>query len=309
MPALITHHLFGEEAARRLPDTLLSNEEEKIAFLLGNQGPDPFLFRFRTLPKAATNCHRLGNRMHEEKVHQAFYSLRGAVVHLRESDKTIGRAFVLGLLAHYLLDSSVHPFIYAQEDAICSAGVGLENAHSEVHAIIESDLDSWMLWSLCGRTIEDTAPASMLVRTERIGLIASALLSQTALQVFSIKLNANEYANCVTDYELVCRIIEPAGSHVSQAISSIKRIERSYSILSALAHRVTTSDECAAANLEHKPWADPATGEWSDASFADIFQNTLDSWPAFAEDFVRADKDGLALLLGQRDYRGKPIEE
>ena len=113
----------------------------------------------------------------------------------------------------------------------------------------------------------------------------------------------------MTDYELVCRIIEPAGSHVSQAISSIKRIERSYSILSALAHRVTTSDECAAANLEHKPWADPATGEWSDASLADIFQNTLDSWPAFAEDFVRADKDGLARLLGQRDYRGKPIEK
>ena len=247
--------------------------------------------------------------MHREKVHQAFYSLRGAVVQLRESDKTIGRAFVLGLLAHYLLDSSVHPFIYAQEDAICSAGVGLENAHSEVHAIIESDLDSWMLWSLCGRTIEDTAPASMLVRTERIGLIASALLSQTALQVFSIKLNANEYANCVADYELVCRIIEPAGSHVSQAISSIKRIGRSYSILSALAHRATTSDECAAANLEHNPWADPTTGEWSDASFADIFQNTLDRWPAFAEDFVRADKDGLVLLLGQRDYRGKPIEE
>ena len=309
MPALITHHLFGEEAARRLPDTLLSSEEEKIAFLLGNQGPDPFLFRFRTLPEAATSCHKLGNRMHREKVHQAFYSLRGAVVQLRESDKTIGRAFVLGLLAHYLLDSSVHPFIYAQEDAICSAGVGLENAHSEVHAIIESDLDSWMLWSLCGRTIEDTAPASMLVRTERIGLIASALLSQTALQVFSIKLNANEYANCVADYELVCRIIEPAGSRVSQAISSIKRIGRSYSILSALAHRTTTSDECAAANLEHNPWADPTTGEWSDASFADIFQNTLDRWPAFAEDFVRADKDGLVLLLGQRDYRGKPIEE
>lgn len=309
MPALITHHLFGEEAARHLPGTLLSSEEEKIAFLLGNQGPDPFLFRFRTLPEAVTSCHRLGNRMHCEKVYQAFHSLRGAVAQLRESDKTIGRAFVLGLLAHYLLDSYAHPFIYAQEDAICSAGVGLEDARSEVHAIIESDLDSWMLWSLCGRTIEDTTPASMLVRTERIGLIASALLSHTALQVFSIKLNANEYASCVADYELVCRIIEPAGSHVSQAISSFERIGRSYSILSALAHRVTTSDECAAANLGHSPWADPATGERSDASFADIFQDTLDSWPTFAEDFVRADRDRLVLLLGQRDYRGRPIEE
>jgi len=114
MPALITHHLFGEEAARRLPDTLLSSEEEKIAFLLGNQGPDPFLFRFRTLPEAATSCHRLGNRMHREKVHQAFYSLRGAVVQLRESDDTQA---VSGLVQRILGQSrSLDPCLHSLTD-------------------------------------------------------------------------------------------------------------------------------------------------------------------------------------------------
>ena len=50
MPSLITHHIFGEDAAQRLPEGLVDGEEELLAFLLGNEGPDPFFVRFRTIP-------------------------------------------------------------------------------------------------------------------------------------------------------------------------------------------------------------------------------------------------------------------
>ena len=49
MPALITHHLFGEESIDRLPAGIINTDEERCAFLLANQGPDPFFFRVRTL--------------------------------------------------------------------------------------------------------------------------------------------------------------------------------------------------------------------------------------------------------------------
>ena len=39
MPALITHHLFGEESIDRLPQGVITSDEERIAFILGNQGP------------------------------------------------------------------------------------------------------------------------------------------------------------------------------------------------------------------------------------------------------------------------------
>ena len=64
MPALITHHLFGEEAARLLPKDLLACEEEMVAFLLGNQGPDPLFFRFRACPRVNAHMHQLALRMH-----------------------------------------------------------------------------------------------------------------------------------------------------------------------------------------------------------------------------------------------------
>jgi len=308
MPALITHHLFGEEAARLLPEDILTNEEEMLAFLLGNSGPDPLFFRFRSLLEVSASCHRLGSRMHSEKVPQTLECLHDAVSHLHEEDKKIGRAYVLGFLGHYLLDSTAHPFVYAQEDEICGAGVGLENFHDEVHALIESDLDTWMLWSLRQRTTEECKPSSMLTRTRRISQVSGALMSQVALQVFQLSLSPNEFASCVDDYETIYRLIEPAGSAKGDALARVEHLIRNYSILGALAHVPSTSDECPAANLDHYPWADPATGEISHESFADLFQAALDRWPDIAEAYARGHYLTLERLLGDRDFDGVPLE-
>lgn len=307
MPAIITHHLFGEEASLLLPAQLLSTEGEKLAFLLGNQGPDPFFFRIRALPPTVASCHELGNRMHEGQVFEAFSSLREGVGHLRAADTCVGRAFVLGLLAHYLLDSTAHPFVYAQENAICGAGVGLEDAHGQVHALIESDIDVWMLRELRGRAVAEATAAGMLARTRQIGQVASALLSQTALEVFGIELSASEYARCVDDCEFVYAAIEPAGSPRSRALTALERAGRRFSLLDALAHAPARDDGCPAANLARRPWADPATGEVSTRSFPDLFQEALDAWGGLSEAYVRSDADALGARLRQRNYNGELI--
>ena len=100
MPALITHHLFGEESAKLLPDGLVSSEEELLAFLLGNQGPDPFFFRVLGAPSGVKGALQLGHRMHNERMTRAFQALRESVGRLPEHDRGIGRAFALGMLSH-----------------------------------------------------------------------------------------------------------------------------------------------------------------------------------------------------------------
>ena len=68
MPSLITHHIFGEDAAQRLPEGLVDGEEELLAFLLGNEGPDPFFVRFRTIPARVAACRHLAHDMHASHV-------------------------------------------------------------------------------------------------------------------------------------------------------------------------------------------------------------------------------------------------
>ena len=166
MPALITHHLFGERSATLLPEGLVTSEEELLAFLLGNQGPDPFFFRVLTTPERGQNARRLAHEMHDGRMTRAFAALRDGVSHLPEADAGIGRAFALGMLSHYALDRVAHPFVYAEQYALIDAAENLYDADSEVHAVIESDLDTWMLWSLRHATVHDCPPASELVRTD-----------------------------------------------------------------------------------------------------------------------------------------------
>ena len=92
MPALITHRLFGEESIERLPEGIITNEDERSAFLLANQGPDPFFFRFRT-PNMGT-CMELARVMHRSRMSRQFAALHEGVSRLQPSDSGVGRAWL-----------------------------------------------------------------------------------------------------------------------------------------------------------------------------------------------------------------------
>ena len=306
MPAIITHHLFGEDASRRLPDETAYEGEELLAFLLGNQGPDPFYFCFTATPTAIQTCHAFAEAMHQDHVVESLLSARQAVTHIPAGDQGVARAFVMGLLAHYLLDSEAHAFIYAQEKAICEAGVGLEDAHDEVHALIESELDTWMLWSARQQTISDAPAYANLARTERVSRVAGTIFSQIAWQNFGITLGPDRYEGCLRDYELVYRAIDPTGNPRGRMIAGAERLGSRYSRLDALSHAAEPTEDCPAANLACHPWCDPLTGEAQTTSFPDVFYDSLDKWPPLACAYAHGDDAALTALVS-RGYDGEPL--
>lgn len=303
MPAIITHHLFGEDASRKLPGSLHFADEELLAFLLGNQGPDPLFFCFTAGLQTIQGCHELARSIHRSREVDLLMAVRDAVSHLRSDVQGIGRAFALGLLAHYLLDSEAHAFIYAQENALCEANPELADAHGQVHALIESDLDTWMLWNARKQTIKDVPAYDYLSRTKRISLVGGTILSQVAWQVFGIKLGSDSYEGSIRDYELLYRTIDPVGNPRSRVLSGVERIGLRSSYLDALAHTDSPTEDCAAANLTCDPWTDPLTGKRRHASFPDVFYDALSMWPALAEAFVKSDRAALETLM-QRGYDG-----
>lgn len=301
MPAIICHHIFGEDAATSLPEGMLEGEEELLAFLLGNQGPDPLFARFSTPPSRARSVHELGHRMHDGRCDKALASFRSGVEHLPRADERIGRAFVLGLLAHYRLDSICHPFVFAQQEALAAADPSLAGSQNELHALIESDIDSWILWEKRRVTVLERPAHANLMRTDRIGRVAGALFSQAALGVYGVGLGAGEYAAAVDDYELEYRLLDPAGGPVARMAGAFERMARPHSFAEAMAHRVVRSCDCAAANLEGRPWMDPSSGEERHESFADLFDAALMGYPEAAEAFVRGN---LSVTV---DYNGRPL--
>ena len=306
MPAIITHHIFGEDIAAELPEGMLEGEEELLAFLLANQGPDPFFARFSTLPARAETCHDLARLVQGGSVTRALMALRGGVSHLPEQDKRVGRAFALGLLGHYALDRAAHPFVIAQERALGRMDPDLERAARAVHAAIESDIDTWILWEKRRATVLERPAAANLMRTERVSRVGGALFSQVALSVFGLPFPAGEYAACVRDYETLLRLVDPAPSRRLRAAGTIERAAHGFSLAEAAAHYVRRSDECPAANLERRAWENPFTGEARTDSFADLFDEARLSYPALAEAFVRGGEKDLRELVAGLNYEGRP---
>lgn len=307
MPAIITHHLFGEQSATLLPEGVLSSEEELLAFLLGNQGPDPFFFRFVGTPHAIKNAMTLAHSMHETHIYEAFSVLREGVSHLPARDASIGRAFALGMLSHYALDRAAHPFVYAQEYAILAADTSLENSGNQVHAVIESDIDSWMLWQKRHCTILESAPAAELAYTDRILQVAGALMSQVAWAVFGIEITPSAYGVTVKNMELLYKAIDSTSGFGAVGLGHAERLLHEHSLVQSLAHRVTRSETCPACNLEHHEWTNPWTTEPSCASFIDLFDEALQGWSELALAFTHGD-DELKTALEGRNYSGKVVE-
>lgn len=306
MPALITHHIFGEKTSATLPEGIIEDQEQLVAFLLGNQGPDPFFFRFRALPPVMDACHRLAKTMHSTRVAASFACLHDSVGRLPVADRDLGRAFALGMLSHYALDRATHPFVFAEQDDIIAACDGeLDGCGSQVHAVIEGRLDSWLLWKERRGTVLSCHPALELSRTPRIDRVAGALFSQVAWQVYGISIANEEYGASVNDMQTVYRIIEPAGSAKGEVLAlAEERLRGTFSQVEAMAHEVVQDDECPLANPDHLAWTNPFTGKESHASFLDLFDGAVEGFPALAEAFSRGGET-LERAVDGVNYSGK----
>lgn len=306
MPALITHHLFGEESMERLPAGTVSTGEERAAFLIGNQGPDPFFFRVRTVN--IRPCMELGHRMHAARVTRQFQALRDGVSRLPARDAGIGRAFALGLLSHYALDRIAHPFVYAQQWGIQEADAELETKGSQVHALIEGDLDVLMLQEKRGgATCADYPPAEELATGERINKVAGALTSFIARSVYGLEVGGAEYGGAVSDMQLAYRLIEPAGSGGARVLSALGGYSSTLSLLASLAHRVTAEVPAGAGNLAHRRWIDPFTRTESSESFPEVFERALDDYERTAALFVQG--GDMAAVTHHMNYSGRVLDD
>ena len=222
------------------------------------------------------------------------------------ADAGIGRAFALGLLAHYALDRTAHPFVYQQQWGIMDADRSLADCGSEVHAVIETDIDLYMLQTKRnGATVEDCPPAAEIVTSERVNRVAGALMSYVASFAFGIEMSGREYGGAVADMQLVYQLIEPAGAPVSAGVSGIEGLVRGKSMTGALAHPVTQDLPAGAVNLARKPWHDPFTGEQHTDDFAQTFGRALDYYADAARRFIAG--EDMARVTGHVNYSGRPL--
>lgn len=124
MPAAYTHYRFGRDVLALLPEELRSViTAHRALYDIGLHGPDIFFF-YR--PLGHNSVIRLGHALHTQSGETVFRRL--ATLYDR-APSPAARAYLLGFLCHFALDSSCHGYVGQME----ALGVG--------HSLLETQLD------------------------------------------------------------------------------------------------------------------------------------------------------------------------
>jgi len=317
MPAVLTHNFFAEDVLAQMGKSTSTHsiapvsEDAKAAFLLGNQGPDPLFFL--SLSPTMHNWSFLGRLMHSEQPSQLLASMSAAIQMLEPEQREIGKAWAQGFLCHYLLDSSVHPLVFCQQFAICGAGIeGIDrNAGTDVHALIEGELDEVMLFTRTGQTVATWQPHEHIARCSDIVLeIASEIVEYLFQEVYGHQVPENLYTSAVRKMRFAQRVFDSPTGKKRALLIQLESLVRPHSKLVGMCLRPVEVTSCAYANDEHALWANPWTKETTTASFDDLFsaaaKRAMEVLPAFGTDAF--DLAAARALTSGLNFSGQPAE-
>lgn len=126
MPANYAHYRFGKALIPTMPaDAKACIQRFRRMYDMGLQGPDFFFYYF---PWMKTNVGSFGSKFHNQTGQEFF---RHAT---QVATSEAATAYLYGLLAHYCLDSLVHPYV----ERLVSIG-------EAEHVALESEFDRYLM--------------------------------------------------------------------------------------------------------------------------------------------------------------------
>ena len=315
MPAVLTHDFFGRDAYQLVAEAHgFASADQRDAFLLGNQGPDP-LFYLRVEPWVDKR-DSVGDLMHDARPAHLLLAFHDALDMLAPADRPVGEAYVAGFCCHYLLDRTMHPLVYANQYAICSAGVeGLdEQDGSDVHAEIERDFDEMVLFAKTRQTIRTYRTYREVLRgSDEVLSIVDKLLFYAILWTYSATIDLDTFTNATRGFRVMQRVFwSPKGvGHAVLGTVETRLLGKRYSFYRAMAHRDRPEATSVFANHEHQPWKNPFVDEVRTEDFWDLYERAQGQ----VADALRAllspgfDLDAALALTAGLNFCGKPVGE
>lgn len=313
MPAIVTHDLFGRAVADDVADLMnFRSVDERDAYLLGNQGPDP-LFYLVAHPLMA-KWSKLGNTMHDASPAPLLVAMREAADQLEGRERGIARAYVAGFTSHWALDSTMHPFVYYWQNGLTRAGVpGLDASDAQkVHAEIERDWDEMALFRLTGKTVAEWRPyREVLVASPEVLSCVDKIYFYVALWVFGQPVDPQAFSVSVHEFRLLQRLFYSAGGGKRLALGGVERLftRGRYSLYRAMSHRVRRQDTSDFDNRVHAAWENPFTGVVSHTDFWELFEGAQARILPLIDEIVisGADIDAVRGLTGDLNFEGNPM--
>ncbi len=287
MPACITHNLF----AKKVLDKLAEKEKVNLcAYFWGAQGPD-FLFCHRYFPWMGEKYLKpYGNLLHEMNPVKTLGAVRDF---LKEHGDPAYRSYAEGLLCHYALDSTAHPYINAlAEELVCQRSY--EN-RTTMHGEIEAALDAIILRRETGKLPSEISLGKMFPKNEAVQKRIAKLYKDLIFRTLDKDVPETDLYQATCDAHLVFSCVTDRTGLKKRLFDLLERGKPHY--ISSHFVPLTERDDVDYGNLQQREWH--FQGQTSSQTFFDLFDEAEELAGDLIADFAEGD---LAALTKERPF-------
>ncbi|HAQ51821.1 MAG TPA: hypothetical protein DCR12_03540 [Lachnospiraceae bacterium] len=256
MPGFKSHYLFGRNALNEFtPDKY---QQYLIRFPqsyhLGLQGPDVF---FYYVPAYLFYKENIGVVIHNGKTNEFFEALINARNHLiKKEHRLIADSYISGFIAHYTLDSIVHPYIYHRTKYMEHDDKKLYDFG--VHVFLETDIDNALLRHFMHMKPSDFKMGDTILLSIKEHLIISIILYEAIRKTFpDNKILLYHIRHAISSMALEANLMKDPTGKKKIIVRLLERFIFGHAVISPMIpnDKVTKyKDPC---NLAHKKWYNP----------------------------------------------------
>lgn len=317
MPDIISHYLFGLDTTKTIADSSLYKiiKEHRNLFFIGCQGPDPMYYH---KPYKSHNFNLVAYRMHTE---HTGYFLSSALCFIKKYKDTPHvyepcLAYICGLLCHYALDITCHPYIlylggrYLTDDPTTEKYKGL-------HKQIELALDALLLQEIFNMKASKFKVHKHILKNIEIPAIILNMYEELLFSIYAIPSGSTIFQKSYQDFRNYYKLShDTIGLKKNLALTISPLLPKKLALhASTFSYHECIDEFTDYLNAEKNVWLHPVTGNVYTYSFKDLLRNAHKFSSKLllgAESFLNSEMslDELEVLLPNLSYvTGLPLSD
>ncbi len=300
MPNIVTHAIYGDLIAEKLPSGLMAGAIQKHheLFYIGCQGPDLFFYYQPVNPtKKADAIRHYPEKLHNHNINQTF-SIMTQLAGAQRDDRYL--AYLAGFMCHWALDMKCHPYIFYRTQQPDKAS-GYPD-----HQFLESAIDQAVSQQF-GKNPRNFPNYAILDRPAGSDEVIYEMLKPVFAQEYGIDLSLKTITSSISDFRFEQRFFYNPTGGKEKFWGAVGRLIGQPKAVTALIVPVKTDEDLDPLNLKHALWHDPCDNTAYSTSFIemgqqaeDIAVSLLKTTEAYCQH--KADLSQVIAIIGGRSF-------
>lgn len=279
MPATVTHAYFAMDIYNQLPiglKKLLLDEKKRLRMFA--QSMDAMYFYHIFLPYKGKRQRQFGRYFHRNNTQAFFINLVNYIKYNGYYKNKEVMAFLYGLIAHYVLDSTMHPYIIAQT-GIYDKKIKETEIYKNKHDDAETLLDLMMI-----QKNETVSPHAFKFYDYCFDLtefspILNEVIDYAFQETYDVHNMHKYYYQALKDFRTFLRFFRydrTGAKKLAYNIGELVTLKKTF-LFHVISYHQPLKRVNLYRNLEHEPWQNPSKkSEESTASFDDLYEEALE---------------------------------